>query len=94
MSRRYLFLAAIDMLSAFRYTFLCQREERGGIAQLGERLHGMQEVRGSIPLVSTILTLTDAREILHPFFARINGAVARLKIVGLIWIFGLRWRTV
>ena len=42
------------MLSAFRYTFLCQREERGGIAQLGERLHGMQEVRGSIPLVSTI----------------------------------------
>ena len=27
---------------------------RGGIAQLGERLHGMQEVRGSIPLVSTI----------------------------------------
>ena len=47
-------MAAIDMLSAFRYTFLCQREERGGIAQLGERLHGMQEVRGSIPLVSTI----------------------------------------
>ena len=68
MRRRYLFLAAIDMLSAFRYTFLCQREERGGIAQLGERLHGMQEVRGSIPLVSTISTLTDAREILHPFF--------------------------
>ena len=26
----------------------------GGIAQLGERLHGMQEVRGSIPLTSTI----------------------------------------
>ena len=26
----------------------------GGVAQLGERLHGMQEVRGSIPLVSTI----------------------------------------
>ena len=60
------------MLSAFRYTFLCQREERGGIAQLGERLHGMQEVRGSIPLVSTISTLTDAREILHPFFLAIN----------------------
>ena len=28
----------------------------GGIAQLGERLHGMQEVSGSIPLTST----TDA----------------------------------
>jgi hypothetical protein len=27
----------------------------GGIAQLGERLHGMQEVSGSIPLVSTNL---------------------------------------
>ncbi len=25
----------------------------GGIAQLGERLHGMQEVSGSIPLIST-----------------------------------------
>ena len=27
--------------------------ECGGIAQLGERLHGMQEVRGSIPRTST-----------------------------------------
>ena len=26
----------------------------GAIAQLGERLHGMQEVSGSIPLTSTI----------------------------------------
>ena len=26
----------------------------GGIAQLGERLNGIQEVRGSIPLSSTI----------------------------------------
>ena len=26
----------------------------GGVAQLGERLNGIQEVRGSIPLVSTI----------------------------------------
>jgi hypothetical protein len=29
---------------------------QGGIAQLGERLHGMQEVSGSIPLTSTIRT--------------------------------------
>ena len=28
-------------------------EARGGIAQLGERLHGMQEVIGSIPFTST-----------------------------------------
>ena len=27
--------------------------ERGGVAQLGERLNGIQEVRGSIPLAST-----------------------------------------
>ncbi len=31
----------------------------GALAQLGERLHGMQEVSGSIPLGSTI----------HPSFA-------------------------
>ncbi len=28
---------------------------KGGIAQLGERLHGMQEVSGSIPLTSTTI---------------------------------------
>ncbi len=27
----------------------------GALAQLGERLHGMQEVSGSIPLGSTII---------------------------------------
>ena len=43
---------------------------RGGIAQLGERLHGMQEVRGSIPLVSTILTARDVRAFSHIFFLR------------------------
>src|SRR5690606_3039225 len=31
----------------------------GGIAQLGERLHGMQEVSGSIPLTSTKLSLSN-----------------------------------
>ena len=29
----------------------------GGIAQLGERLNGIQEVSGSIPLISTILNI-------------------------------------
>ena len=29
------------------------RIEYGGIAQLGERLNGIQEVSGSIPLIST-----------------------------------------
>ena len=31
----------------------CALLSSGGIAQLGERLHGMQEVSGSIPLTST-----------------------------------------
>ena len=31
-----------------------RRTSYGGLAQLGERLHGMQEVSGSIPLFSTI----------------------------------------
>ncbi len=29
-------------------------ERHGGVAQLGERLNGIQEVNGSIPSVSTI----------------------------------------
>ena len=33
----------------------------GAIAQLGERLHGMQEVRGSIPLGSTKAKMKQAR---------------------------------
>ncbi len=35
----------------------------GGIAQLGERLNGIQEVSGSIPLISTknVLKLKDFR---------------------------------
>ena len=32
----------------------------GGIAQLGERLHGMQEVRSSILLVSTKLIIKES----------------------------------
>ena len=38
------------------------RPPRGGIAQLGERLHGMQEVSGSIPLTSTNLDAGDTTE--------------------------------
>ena len=33
--------------------------EYGGIAQLGERLNGIQEVSGSIPLISTKATLSE-----------------------------------
>ncbi len=40
-------LTGARCLSIIRLLFV------GGIAQLGERLHGMQEVSGSIPLIST-----------------------------------------
>ena len=40
--------------------------EYGGIAQLGERLNGIQEVSGSIPLIST--KGTEFTWILVPFF--------------------------
>ena len=34
-------------------TLFRSKTEYGGIAQLGERLNGIQEVSGSIPLIST-----------------------------------------
>jgi hypothetical protein len=37
------------------------KNQNGGIAQLGERLHGMQEVSGSIPLTSTKFPEKDLR---------------------------------
>ncbi len=45
-----------------------ERKNCGAIAQLGERLHGMQEVSGSIPLSSTkILTLAEKRGFFYVF---------------------------
>ena len=35
------------------YSLICS-ERNGGLAQLGERLTGSQEVSGSIPLISTM----------------------------------------
>ncbi len=42
----------------------------GGLAQLGEYLHGMQGVTGSIPVSSTILFFpySSACAVYHPFF--------------------------
>jgi hypothetical protein len=37
----------------------------GGLAQLGERLHGMQEVRGSSPLSSTLTEVLGAYKVRH-----------------------------
>src|SRR4051812_7113833 len=55
-NERALFFCVIQQLFPFftqRNTARIIRPFRGGIAQLGERLHGMQEVSGSIPLTST-----------------------------------------
>ena len=40
-------------MRSLRIFFSAQRFQYGGIAQLGERLNGIQEVSGSIPLFST-----------------------------------------
>ena len=37
----------------------------GAVAQLGERVNGIHEVRGSIPLSSTQLTVTNLRFTIH-----------------------------
>jgi hypothetical protein len=44
----------------------------GGLAQLGERLHGMQEVSGSIPLFSTKKPLHNVRAVVF-FFPHVNN---------------------
>ena len=49
-------------------------ERRGGVAHLGERLNGIQEVVGSIPIVST--NVNRKREIQNGFPQ--NGGVAHL----------------
>ena len=47
----------LDFCDTARYTKQVVRRRQimkyGGIAQLGERLNGIQEVSGSIPLIST-----------------------------------------
>ena len=52
-----------EALKSLCYNFCIAAEKHcffasGGIAQLGERLHGMQEVIGSIPFTSTKKLLT------------------------------------
>ena len=50
-------------------TDLVRKVNCGAIAQLGERLHGMQEVSGSIPLSSTnIQTLASGGGFFMPAF--------------------------
>ena len=50
--RNYQLIQA-DRLHSAEKSFIIPPSFEGGLAQLGERLHGMQEVSGSIPLSST-----------------------------------------
>lgn len=45
------FSSSTDIITKLSEIYI--RKPYGGVAHLGERLHGMQEVRGSIPLIST-----------------------------------------
>ena len=53
--------------------------EFGGIAQLGERLNGIQEVSGSIPLISTRLALKTIG--FQGFFFSYGAFVAGVQLV-------------
>ena len=52
-----------------------RRRQHGGLAQLGERLHGMQEVTGSIPVFST--NLNTPQKILCGVFFCIYAKISR-----------------
>ena len=49
----------------------------GGVAQLGERLTGSQEVRGSIPLVSTIVNARPLERVAFLIFELPNKLHAK-----------------
>src|SRR6266571_4573055 len=50
-----------DKMPCSRRTAFCGAQYNGGVAQLGERVNGIHEVRGSIPLASTERAARAAR---------------------------------
>ena len=65
---------------AILYSVAERQQTRGGVAHLGERLNGIQEVRGSIPLISTTNQQQKSVPIGHGLLLRYGdfgaGAVA------------------
>ena len=54
--------------------------EYGGIAQLGERLNGIQEVSGSIPLISTNLESLKSKDFGLSFvFSELFAVICRSR---------------
>ena len=47
----------------------------GSVAHLGERLHGMEEVAGSIPVGSTIFVNDSRYNKVSAFFTQINHSL-------------------
>ena len=74
---------SIDSGGGSCYTINCSGGERdtkyGGIAQLGERLNGIQEVSGSIPLISTIGKPTTTEYGLCGGIAQLGAQLKRLR---------------
>ena len=57
-----------------------QQQTSGGLAQLGERLHGMQEVTGSIPVISTKKALYFVGSMVLFFFLKPVFGTALLRL--------------
>ena len=56
----------------------------GGIAQLGERLNGIQEVSGSIPLISTTKEAWETRFFHASFIFKIRSCCQNKFCIGLL----------
>ena len=57
----------------------------GGIAQLGERLNGIQEVSGSIPLISTKVSDGTLRKVLNSTEFRTFSFLLRVRFYVNSW---------
>ena len=64
---------------AILYSVAERQQTRGGVAHLGERLNGIQEVRGSIPLISTTNQQQKSVPIGHGLLF-VMGILARVRL--------------
>ena len=64
---------------AILYSVAERQQTRGGVAHLGERLNGIQEVRGSIPLISTTNLQQKSVPIGHGLLF-VMGILARARL--------------
>ena len=60
---------------------ISKTQQNGGVAHLGERLNGIQEVVGSIPIVSTKLKNWHNHQVYASFFVVKNHLITSYTIV-------------